>query len=298
LSRIKTAIRFIFSSYLLIKDDPLFIKYLVRFGLGGPILLLAWFIPLALIVGLIGLTSLGLILIGLIAFLALFSLFIWGRIMAMQVIFVFDGYTHPDNNSDEENTEQSWNGLHTREAALLAFSLPGLYFGKVLKGLFKSSKQEESQWIEAVYLLWPLIAIESLSLDPAVNRLKQIKRENLIRFHPSFIPVSQATGIIQWGLILLGAWIGFVVGMNTADPLSTTGIVPILGALIGLLLAGVFALIGIHLNTFSQACYYAALYRWVNNVETAISTGMPEKAAPPAILSRTLGNAIKSKKER
>lgn len=299
MSRLKTAFRFIYTSYLLIKDDSQFIKYLVQFGLGGLVILVAWFIPLALIVGLIGLTSLGLILIGLIAFLALFSLFIWGRITAMQVIVIFDGYIHPGENPDEEKPQQaSWIGPYAWSVALLSLTLPGLHFEYCLKGLFNKTKQQEDQWIEAVYLLWPLIAVESLSLDKAIDRVEQIKRENLIRFHPSFISISQVTGIIQWGLILLGAWIGFVVGMNTADPLSTTGIVPILGALIGLLLAGIFALIGIHLNAFSQACYYTALYRWVNNVETAIITGIPEKAAPPTILGQTLGKAIKNKKER
>lgn len=299
MSRLITAIRFVYASYLLVKDDPLFFKYLAQYGLGGLILLLLWFIPLALVVGLIGLTSVGLILMGLVIFIALISLLLWGRIMMLQVIAVFDRHILIDEIAEQETLNQkSWIGPLNLDAALFAFSLPGLKFGKALRELFYRSKQDEDQWLEAGYLNWPIMALESLPLDQAVNRLKQIKKKKLIRFQPGFIPVSIVTWMLQWIIILLGAWIGFVVGMNTADPILTTGIVPLLGALIGLLLGGVFAIIGIHLNTFSQACYYTALYRWVKNVETAMITGMTEKAAPPAILGHALGKALNSKKER
>ncbi len=299
MSRLKRAIRFIHASYLLVKDDPLFLKVMVRFGLGGLILLFVWFIPLAVVIGLIGLTSVGLILIGLIMLLALFSLIIWGRITMIQVIPIFDGTINSDDDAVQEPPQQlSLTAPQIRDAALFAFSLPGLNFGNIVKEIFASPKQEEDQWMGAAYLIWPLMAIESLSLDQAVSKLQQIKRENLIRFQPGLIPVKKLTGILQWILILLGVWIGFVVGMNTADPLTTTGIVPFLGALIGLLLGGVFAIMGVHLNTFSQACYYTAIYRWVKNVETAVLTGLPENSAPPLILGQVLGRISKSKKER
>jgi hypothetical protein len=282
----------------LVNGHPSFQQFLVRYVLGGLAVLVLWFVPLALIVGLIGLVPVGLIGIGLVILFALISLFIWGKITMLQAVAMFDSLLQPEVLASQVTVEQQWISPQSGDAALFAFSLPGLRIEKLFVKWFLPAKQEKHGWLDASYLIWPLISLESLTLDQAIDRLKQIMRENLIRFQPGLVPVVLVVRVVQWLLILLGLWIGFVVGMNTASPLSTSGIVPVLGTVIGLILGGGFAILAIHFSTFIRACYYSMLYRWVKNVENAILTGMPEKAAPPDILRQVLGQPSASKKER
>ena len=294
--RIKTAIRFIHKSYLSIKGHSSFQQYLIGYAVVGFVLLILWFVPLALIVSLIGLSPVGLVLIGFVVLLMLLSVIIWGRITMLQVISVFDAQIQSETYDDTLPAQQKWLVRQLGDAALFAFSLPGLRIRKFFGGLSKTTSESGDSWLGSAYLVWPLMAVESLSLVQAIDRLKNIVQEKLIRFQPGLIPVLKVTSVFQWLLIVLGGWIGFVVGMHIADPLETTGIIPILGSLIGVIIAGIFTLIGIHINTFARACYFASLYRWVKNVETANITGIPEKATPPAILSQAMGKI--NKKER
>ena len=287
--RLKYALRFIRETYHQAKDHPSFQQIISRYVLGGLALVVLWFFPLALIVGLIGLSPVGLVGIGLVMVLAFISLYIWGKITMLQAISMFDISTQPDEPAYPVAVEQQWIGSQTGDAALFALSLPGLRIAKLFVNWFYPKRQQQYQWLDAAYLVWPLMSLESLPLDNAIQRLRQMLRENLIRFQPGLVPVDLVVKFVQWLLILLGLWIGFVVGLNVADPVSTSGIIPVLGTLIGVILGGFFVIFGIHFSTFIQASYYAALYRWVKNVETANITGTPGKATPPAILGQVLG---------
>lgn len=267
-------------------------------GLGGLIILFIWFLPIGAVAGLIGLTPLGLILIGALAMLALLSLLIWGEITALltsRAFYFLDS---------EEPAEAPSNIKFLRTLAgaviLLALTIPLLSLGRALRHLsakVKAEPDEKNRWLEAHTLALPIIAVEGTSFQETLDRLRQIVEANLLRFRERLIGVRLVSGLIETLLIMGGIVLGFVIGMKIADPTSVAPWQRVLAAGIAMLIAWVPAIIGIMFNTFSRACYATALYQWVCNVAEARTNNDTAKARPPAILSQVLGTPSQIKKE-
>jgi hypothetical protein len=295
--RLTYAFRFIYSVFKLSENNLRLQKPWMSLAVGSLVLLLLWFLPLALVVSLIGLQPAGLMMIGLICVLIALSLAVWGEVMALQTSRVFDGMIDEQDNPESAGDQTEKSNEFTGDVASYLLSLPGLRFRKFLNENFSKDKSQLPSWVEDAYLVLPVMANENMVLDQAEKRVEQIAAENRIKVRPDLMSVNLLARIVQWILMIIGVVVGFVVARNIADPLSDEILIQILATGIGLLIAGFFTTAGILFSAFSRICYHTALYRWARNVEVAAQTGAPEKAAPPVILTQALGLSPATHKE-
>ena len=295
---IRNAFRFINASLsLALKQVKLQEPWFVL-GLGGLVILFVWFLPVGAVAGLIGLTPLGLTLIGLFALLALACLLLWGEVTALLTSRTFAALDAVD--AEEPPANLKFLSAHAGTIILLAFTLPLLALGDALRNLFAKPEalpDEKSRWLAARTLGLPVVAVEGTTFQATLDRLRQIVQENLLRFREDLIKVRRAAGLIETLLIALGIVLGFAVGLKIAGPAEVDPWRRVLAAGIAMLIAWLPTIIGIMFSTFTRACYATALYQWVRNVASARESGESGKAQPPAILAEALGMANQNIKE-
>lgn len=291
---IKNGFRFISASFSLALKKVKLQEPWFTLGLGGLVILFIWFLPIGAVVGLIGLSPLGLILIGAFAVLALVSLTLWGDITSLLTSRTFA--TLDLDEPAEEPSNLKYLSSHTGTVILLALTLPLLSLGNSLKNLFSKPEavpDEKTRWLEARILALPVTAVEGTSFQGTLERLRQIVSENLMRFREELIAVRFAAGLVELLLIAGGIVLGFVVGLKISDPASADPWQRILATGIAMLIAWALTIIGIMFSSFSRACYATALYQWASNVADARAADDKNKAQPPAILAQVLGTVRK-----
>lgn len=293
---IKQAFRFIQASFSLALQHAQLQEPWFILGLGSLIVLLIGFIPIAVVVGWIGLKPIGMILIGLLTAMTLVDLLIWGEITSLRTAQAFSAI---EEHSSEEPTSHLNNlSRHGFDILTLELIVPMLRFFKWLRSLFRpniSRIDENRQWLEAYPLALPIIALEDLPLRYALARLQQIVKDNLLRFQVRLIPVRLVAILTQITLIAVGILLAFIVGINIAAPMTATPWQRVLAAGISALIAWFPTLIGIIFSSFTRTSYATSLYLWARNVESARQTGNLESAQPPALLRQILGSAAATK---
>jgi len=294
--RLTYAFRFITACFSLAIKHPRLRKPWLYFWMGGIALLFLWLILFSLVIAVAGIKPLGMVLIGLLIILLLFCLLAWGEITALETCWIFGDLIREDLVvSDSAQGKQEF--AHWRDAFLWVLTLPGLELIRFFTVIFRPSRAAELNWLDASYLMLPVISLEDFSLGEGVERIKQLVAGRLLRFHPHLVGVRPVAGVLQWALILGGGLLGTRVGLVTADP-ATAGLLSRLFAVaLGMMLAGILALLGIFISSFSRACYYTTLYQWALNVESARMTGVASRSVPPVILSQVMRLKNLSKKE-
>ena len=287
---IKNGFRFIGASLSLALKKIKLQEPWFALGLGGLVILFVWFLPIGSVVKWIGLTPLGLTLLGILAVLALADLILWGEITSLLTARTFAALDSEEAAGNISNLK--FLGTHGGAVVLLALTLPLLSLGSSLRGLFarpEAAPDERSRWLEARTLALPITAIEGTPFPMTLDRLRQIVNENLMRFREDLIAVRLAAGLIESLLIAGGIILGFAVGLKIANPATVGPWQRVLAAGIAMLIAWVPTIIGIMFSSFSRACYATALYQWVCNVAEARASDGAAKAQPPAILAQVLG---------
>jgi hypothetical protein len=265
--------------------------------MGSLTLIILWLLPLGVVVALIGLKPWGMVLIGLFSILLLFCLVVWGEITALETCQIFAVLTK-DDSSTVEAVSESMNFAHWGDIFLWVLTLPGHEAIHLFNFIFRPQKAVNHDWLEGSYLVLPIISLENLNLAVALERVKQMLRDHLLRFHPDLVGIRPVAGVVQWSLVIVGGLLGFWVGLIIADPLTAGILTRLLAIVVGIFLAGTFATLGVFFSSFFRACYYTTLYQWVLNVESARSTGGASQGLPPPILSQVMGKTKPSKKER
>ncbi len=283
---LKHAFRFIGASLRLAFKHSQLRKSWYYLGIGSLLLIILWFIPLALVVLLIGLTPLGLALIGALSVFLIFSLLIWGEITTLQL-------SPPaaillQESSLELSLPLKPIQTHWGDIALWMLSKPGFILLTAFRRLLRHEAQTTSLY-ETRGLVPPVISLEDRKLAGAVERIEQILNDNLLRFRPALVQVHLIARIVQWMMLGGGMALGTFVAVSLANPTSTSPWQQILGMGVGLLPAWLLTLIGVLFSTFTRTCYQTSLYIWVRNVELARKKNDPDKAAPPEILRNVLG---------
>jgi hypothetical protein len=294
--RLKYAFRFIKACFPLAVKHSRLLKSWVSLWMGGISLLILWLIPLGAVITLLGLTPLGMVLMGLISILLLYSLLMWGEVTALETSRAFDAITRGDF-LQTESTAQTPEFAHWKDIALWVLMLPGMELIRLFNQVFRPDIADKHDWLGGSYVMLPVIALEDLILAEAVNRIKQLDRDRLLGFHPELVGISPVVGVLQWLLILAGGIVGFWVGLIMADPVTAGVLSRLLAIAIGILLAGSLALIGISFSSFNRACYYTTLYQWALNVEVARISGDTSRGLAPALLSQVMRKTKTSKKE-
>lgn len=296
MQRLIYAFRFIKACFSLAIKHTQLRKPLVYLWMGGISLSVMWLIPLGVVMVLVGINPLGMMLIGLISSLLLFSLLTWGEIAALEICPVFDSLIQSEDKQPETEKHKP-EFSHWQDVALWVLGLPGLLLIRFLRKIFRPTQAARLDWLGASYLILPVVSLEALSLAEAIARIKQLIRDHLLRFHPDIVRVRPVVGVFQWVLVLAGGILGFRVGSMMVDQPTVNALTLLLAAAVGILLAGFLATLGIFLSSFIRACYFTTLYHWALSVETARSSGVASQGKPPGILSQVMRKTIPSKKE-
>ena len=293
---LKYAFRFIHASFSLASKNPRIQRSWLYLGIGSLLALVFWFLPLSMVVYFIGLQPAGMILVGLICTFALISLLVLAKVFALTTCRAFGTI-----ESDGEEQKIKWPLLPERwvDAALLALSLPGEQVSQTFQQVISPKESDRSPWLDTYYLILPVICLENLSLSQAVERVKQIVGDHLLRFRADLVQVRLVAGVVQWVLMAVGTVLGLILGLSLADPTSAGNAQRVFGAGAGMFLAWLPTMIGLVFGTFTRTIYHTALYQWVKNVEISRQTQAHDKASPPEILRRVLGKQSSSNhKER
>lgn len=287
---IKSAFRFIGASFSLALKHTQLQEPWFTAGLGGLLILFIGFLPIAAVTLLLGLTPLGLILIGLLAVLILVALMIWGNLTTLQTARVFINIDAGEPEAAQ--TKLGWLFSHIGDVAALNLMLPGLVLVDAIKNFIApqaAAEGEEVDWLPARTLALPVTAVDDLPLKATLARLRQVVSGNLLRFRTNLIPVRPVVAVVQTLLTAGGVALAFAVGTNIADPQTASGWQRVLAAGIAMLIAWFPTMIGVLFGSFSRICYASALYEWTENVAAARQAGQAAKAQPPAILGQALG---------
>ncbi len=260
--------------------------------LGSLLLLLIGMIPAGLVIGLIGPSAIGLLLIGFIAALIITAFFIWGEICMLQTCSRFYHQIQPDSAANPTPPPIK---AHWRDGLLLGLMLPGRRVIQWLRQLSSKAPPAQSAWLNADDLLTPIISLENCDLKTAISRLKTFLTNNLIRFRPNLMRVDLIAALVMAFFTIAGVILGFVVGVNIADPLTASPWRRILGTLLGLLTLWLILQIGLFFSTYLRATYHTALYTWVRQIESALDSGEVEKAHPPEVLLKALQKNYRTK---
>ena len=283
---LKYAFRFIHASFSLASKNPRIQKSWLYLGTGSLLALIFWFLPLSIVVYFLGLQPAGMILVGLICTFALINLLVLAQVFALITCHAF---ATVDGEGEEQKTK--WPLLPERwvDAALFALSLPGKQIRQIFQQIISPKEADPSPWLDTSYLILPAICLEKLSLAEAVERVKHIVGEHLLRFRADLVRVKLVADVVQWVLVALGIILGAILGISLADPTSAGNWQRVLGAGAGMFLAWLPTVVGLVFGSFTRTIYHTALYQWVKNVETARRTQASDKASPPEILRRVLG---------
>lgn len=296
MQRLRYALRFISACFSLAMKYPRLRKPWFRLWMGGVALVVLWFIPMGAVIVLLGIRPVGLFFLGLLTILLLACLLAWGELLALETCLAFDDLIWIEQQlpgSSQERPEFA----HWQDVLLWDLTLPGLEIIRLFNLAFRPAHTAKSDWLSASYLMLPAIALEDFSLKEAIERVKQLVRDRLLRFHPNLVGISLLAGVVQWVLVLGGGALGLWAGLKIADPVTAGLLMRLLALFVGVMLAGVLAILGIHFSSFYRACYYTTLYQWALNVENARMTGDASVSSPPVILSQVMNIKNPSKKE-
>lgn len=324
MQNIRYAFRFIKESFSIAFKTIQLQEQWVYIAVGNLILLFIWFLPLGLVLGLIGLQPVGMLLIGLIGVFMLFSFYAWSEITrepaSRRIVALFqegkspvvDGtvqYEDPlgaaqEDEMDEELVLEKISQVeedpqekslfkHWSDILVLTLALPGKRLIYHFQKLLKPEMEPKHAWLPSHTLLVPVISVENLGIKDAVRRIDQMVDDHLLRFQPGLVKVDLVGSLVQWGLSFIGILIGLTVAILITDPIAPDPWLLILGLGVGLLIVWLFITSGNLFSAYSRSFYHAALYQWVRNVEKARETGEPERAVPPDILRKAMGTTIK-----
>ena len=294
---LKYAFRFIGRSFQLAKEnEPLQRPWMYQ-SLGNFIILILWFLPMALVIGLIGFRPIGLILIGLVFVLLVISWVVWGEITAAATCQILEPLILMEDLSSESQSIQAVFKKHWVDIFLFTFILPGGYLLNTIRKMFSKTDYKPPVFIDEHSLIQPIIVLEDLDLNGAVARVEQMAEQHLLRVKADFMRVDLIARVVEWLMLVLGFVVGFWVNMKIATPLTADSWQGIFGMGIGLLVTCVIALFGFSFSTFSRTCYHTALYLWARNVESARTSGDRLEARPPLIFTQVLASFNLRKKE-
>lgn len=284
----KHAFQFIGASFSMALKYPQLQEPWFILGVGSLVILFFWFLPLAAVAALLGLSPWGLALIGLLVVCAIADLWIWGEMVALLTARAMNMI----NTEPEDESLSNFNFLKKYGNAILTLSIakPVLLFWQALKRLVHSKGNERNLWLKTHTLTLPIIAAEGLPLKEALDRLRQVVKENLLPIQEKLVQVRLVSGLIQFLLTAAGIVLAFWLGLKLGGPEKTGPWQQVLAVGIAMLVGWLPTFIGILFSSYARTCYATALYHWAKNVETSHNTGNIESAQPPQILRQVLGS--------
>lgn len=271
---------------------PSYLKSVGTYFLGVLVLIIIAFIPIGAILIFLGTDFWGMALIGGLCTLLFYTLVIWAELNSIATVLEFD--SHQTGKALESESEKTSRRARWREVFQFNFAypslLPAVWFRKQSKQKKSISPEKEDRklWLDGLYLIKPLIIIESLQLKNAVARINDLVSKNLLRFDPELIKVKQ----IGRGIVLIALVAGITLGVFTGLSIMGDGIVTLterlLSAGVGLIISSLITSIGVGLSIYLQTIYHTVIYRWMVTVVAAKGKRTSALTEPPKILSNVL----------
>jgi hypothetical protein len=137
----------------------------------------------------------------------------------------------------------------------------------------------ERAWLNAPYLIMPILSVENLGLKASLQRTSQMVTENLLRSGENLLGVKTFNRLAGG---LLGI-VGVILGI-----LSKRFIGGVVGDCVAIVLTSLFILAAEFLATFNHSAYTTCLYQWAQRVETAQKENQPGEAVAPEMLTAAL----------
>lgn len=272
MNQIRNAFRFIAAAYQQAFKQPMLFMPTLYTVAGGQVLLVVFFIPIALVFWLAGISPLGLFLIGFFYILLMVAQLCWAEatgLMTAALFFACLTKEPPDFISANKRLFARF--LHVFAACLAypANLMQQLAGGQKKPGKKATDEQQPAKnphWHNALYLLTPILALENLPLDQAVLRVKALVEAGLVRFNPKLVNVRLLvwlfTALCTLGGLALATWVGFKV----ADG-HNSGRWRLLAAFVAALITSIFLLVSAAINNYCRSSYYTTLYRWAIALE-------------------------------
>jgi hypothetical protein len=260
----------------------------------GFVVSLIGIIPIALTAFLLGTDSIfGRVVLGIFGALLVFAQYgVTYIFSAMTVKLIYDYLTDGDGRMDKawQIVQREWlDILSLAAASTLVNMVKNFVRGNGRNRNFireAIANLIDTVWTEATFLVLPIMVIEDENLKDGLKRATYIAKNNLLLIGISAVGVRWVTGLIGFGL----AVIGIGLGLGIAFPLisiASGSVGFVVGAVIlGVFVASIFFMTANVIGSYTSTAYHTCLYLWARNVETS-RQGVP--VVIPAPLAAALG---------
>jgi hypothetical protein len=264
----------------------------------GMIVSVIGIVPIALAAFILGTEGvLARVILFLLGALLVFAQFAVGYIFSAMTVYLIYGYlAEGDGRMDKawEIVRRDFFDILTLAAASTVVNLLRRSAQKKRKGLLAGMLRAatgalEALWTEAALLALPAMVIDDLNLKDGLERILKITRENLLLVGISAVGVNWVTGLIGFGLGVIGAVIGFGVGYGIILATGSATFDIVIGIVLGALIFFSFVMVSSVISTYTGTAYHTCLYIWARETEKARAQGQTSAVAAPAPLAAVLG---------
>jgi hypothetical protein len=260
----------------------------------GFVVSLIGIIPIALAALLLGTDSIfGRAVLGIFGALLVFAQYgVTYIFSAMTVKLIYDYLTNGDGRMDDawKIVQRDWlDILSLAAASTLVNMIKNFVRGNGRNRNFireAVANLIDTVWTEATFLVLPIMVIEDENLKDGLKRATYIAKNNLLLIGISAVGVRWVTGLIGFGLAVVGIGLGLGIAFPLISIAGSSVWLVIVAVMLGVLVASVFFMIANVIGSYTSTAYHTCLYLWARNVETA-RQGIP--VSIPAPLAAVLG---------
>jgi hypothetical protein len=248
--------------------------------LAGVVITLLALIPIGVVDAHLRKSVPGILLLGFLCILLLYAQFAIGELTTLVTAYLFHRHFVPT----EGESQKVWGLLRRVGLDWLVFVavFPIMIVQRWQRRRVAGAKPEQS-WLEATYLVMPLMVIEKLNLKDSLRRVAQLVNEHTLFGKDSVIGVSTINRLVYAGLGIIGAMIGLVVGWLVHG---------VTGACIAIVIFSLFSLTAIFIVGFTRATYHTCLYGGAHLNEAALKGKSSDEAWVREILAAAINPAV------
>ena len=225
----------------------------------GIVVTLLALVPIGLVDAFLRKTIPGILLLGILCTLLICIQFAIGELSTLVSTYRFHQHFVPA----EGESQKAWGLLRRAGFDWLVFVAAALFVA-IQRGQRQrraAGAKPEQAWLEAVYLVMPLMVLEKLSLKASLPRAAQLVNERSLFGKDSIIGVSTFNGFVYGVLGIAGAGMGLLAAWLVHG---------VTGGCLAVFLFSLFSLAAIFWAGFNRATYHTCLYGGARLNEAAL----------------------------
>jgi len=249
--------------------------------LAGIVITLLALIPIGLVDALLRKSIPGILLLGFLCTLLLCAQFAIGELSTLVTAYLF----HRRFVQTEGESQKVWGLLRRVGLNWLIFVAisPIIAVQRWQRRRRAAGAKPEQAWLEATYLVMPLMVIEKLNLKDSLRRAAQLVNEHTLFGKDSIIGVYTINRLVYAVLGIIAVVIGLVVAWLLHG---------VTGACLAIFLVSLFSLAAIFLAGFTRATYRTCLYGGAQLNEAALQGKSSGEAWAREILADAINPAV------